>query len=350
MNILIINRWNTSNLGDQAIGYAMESLCSGYGEITHADLCTTHSKKSISHKVRSQSPKGFVGIKTLITKSCPPILRDAMWFRRNKVLYQCLTTKSYDAIFIGGGELIGPGTFSVALKYWAKQINKHQPKAKLFFFGVGVASNCKEIDIRNMRDILYKANGIFVRDAKSHDNLVSNWGLCATEIPDLVFSWNNQIALVSCPRQYILYGITDFQRIRKHDTMLLTSESDYFEHSLKEIVALNHTGVKLFYTTQDDFNACQRFREYCFANGHNQIDIAMYEDLKGLITEMSHAKTVYSPRMHACILGKMSGAEVHPILISPKMTSFKEKYITNGQDINIYRSILEGVIRNCMTV
>lgn len=347
MKILIINRWNTSNLGDQAIGYAMESLCKKYGDIEHVDLCTLHSKRIIVTKplvdnnVNVSHKASFV---SKILKLAHLSWLDYMWYHKNRRLFECLQKTQFDYVFIGGGELIGPGAFSVALKYWGRQICKWQPNAKVIFWSVGVASNCTSRDVNNMRSILEHSKAIYVRDGKSQANLEQKWGLHSIEIPDVVFS-QSTMTTEQRLRHGILYGITSFSRLQKHQTLYLSSEQEYFEYSLQQIISMNSDSVKLFYTTQDDLYACQRFQNYCDNRGYN-IEIASYDNLQGLKEEIVRAETLCSPRMHACILGLLAGTKVIPVLISPKMESFNNKYMSPIYDNNSNRNILENIFSN----
>lgn len=347
MKILIINRWNTSNLGDQAIGYALERMCMQYGEVVHADLCTSRGTRVISQKVTynlDRRNSWIKQIKNRLLQLPPPNLHDILWYTKNKDLYKVLKNAKFDLIIIGGGELIGPGIFSVALKYWNRQILRYQQKAKVLFFGVGISSNCTKRDIINMQNVLRLSNDIFVRDTLSKDNLLKNWGLHAQEIPDVVFSQSFSNPLSSkIIRHGILYGITEFARIQKHAYLPFASKEDYYSYSLKEIMQIKDEVVTLFYTTQNDLYACHQFQKFYFEKTNIRLKIAEIDTLTKLVNVIEHAKAIYSPRMHACILGMLSGTEIHPILISPKMESFSNKYLTNKQNITIYSDILYKV-------
>lgn len=83
--------------------------------------------------------------------------------------------------------------------------------------------------------------------------------------------------------------------------------------------------VKLFYTTRSDYKECLRFRKFA-SDHHVNIEISKYTDINSFIKLLKGKEKVYSPRMHGCIIADLCGCEVEPILISPKMESYKTTY------------------------
>ena len=348
--ILLLSRVNTRNLGDQAIGRSMLSLFSPLGEVVQGDICDMSIDKKIqisdydlnstqkNMSIKS-TKKITVNRNSLKNKLCfitnSSYLKNMRWLKANCGIYKILLKKRFDLIVFGGGELINP-SFAYPLKLWSILIRLFQSKAVVVLFGIGVTDCADERKKRKLSSLIKIASQVFVRDDLSKQNMVEFYGIEAVEIPDVVYA--NKF-FYSNDRKYTLYGMTTIDRIRNHNK-LFSCEKEYFDASYREVLQLSENGnVKLFYTTQDDYEACVKFAYYCMHNYNFLIEIAKVRTLDDLITILKGSSVVYSPRMHGCILAQLRGAEVHPILISKKMDSYYNKYM-NGFNLTEARDTL----------
>ena len=319
-NILIISRCVTDNIGDLAISRAMKSLVE---ELTSANVYAAdlRCEKLISNPFLRLKHKLY----NLIARMGA---REFAWKVENRGLFDVLNKVSFDLVLIGGGELVqSNGIFPMALDTWAKLITRKQPKAKIYLFGVGVTSHFSEKDRTHICQMLQSISGAVVRDQASKENLFNLFGIKSTVIPDVVYSLkileNKVNNLELDVRNGVLYGLTNYERIMKYGLYAHSREA-YFQKTLDAISTFGGK-VKLFYTTNDDFKECLRFQSYAKSKSVS-IEIAEYCDLDSLFTLLKSKETVISPRMHGCILADLCGCKTEPILISPKMMSYKASY------------------------
>lgn len=352
--ILLLNRKNTDNLGDIAINLSMKKLIesignecidedfaypneSGYINITASK--TSENNVSIAYGIRRK----FLDIIRLF-----PMLYCYVWYFQNRRLFKVLDNQRIDAVIIGGGELVQPNLlFPIALYWWTKSIRNHGID-KCVLFGVGVTREWEPFQKRLVTKSLRHIDDIYVRDKESQRNMQMIFGMTAHLLPDAVFV--NKIENKG-KGEYSLYGITDFRRIRKHASEF-TERKGYYECSLKEIKDIEnetHQKVYLFYTTKADLDECRVFKAYCKKEHNVNLKIANISVLDELKAYISDAIVIASPRMHACILGKLSQKDVRSILISTKMKSFAELYKDFDSDTSsLYQRELTNALRTAL--
>ena len=323
--ILIISRIYTSNLGDQLIGSTMYKLFQNYGEVIQTDLSTYHVGIDIHSNILSKRKRKNIFKGALLYILNKLRFNSLYWYVKNGKVLESAKKQEYDLIIIGGGELISP-SFAIPLNAWANVIKKYQKNAKVGVFGVGVTLCNDLISRKRIKNFLDLCQFFYVRDNNSLYNLSYQYGKNGIEIPDVVYfnDFNNNTNKI-----INLYGITSIDRILRHNK-IFKSEKNYFQASYTEIKSILKYGeVLIFYTSREDYNVCVRFLKYC-KNEYGEIfKIATIQTLNDLVKLSMCAKSVYSPRMHACIIGQLCGAVVHPIPISQKMNSFNDKYLRN---------------------
>lgn len=277
-----------------------------------------------------------------------PLLYCYLWYFQHKRLFKVLEGHHFDAVVIGGGELIQSNLlFPVSLYWWTKIIHRYGIE-KCIVFAVGVTKEWDFYQKRLIRKSLNYIDDIYVRDIESQNNIQVIFGRIAHLVPDAVFV--NPIVNMG-KGKYSLYGITDFRRIQKHSKEY-SEQTAYFEHSIKEIMELKcetQKEVFLFYTTKADLNECRNLKNYCERKHNIDLKIANITALEDLKTYISDAAVVASPRMHACIFGKLFSTDVRPILISKKMMSFAELYrVFNYYTAKSYQKKLLNAIETAL--
>lgn len=353
-NILVINRKNTDNLGDIAISISMKKIVESVGYACISEDFSNPIQTRGINTAASATRKKSVFIK--IWKRCLGFFRDIpflyryVWYFQNKHLFNTLENQQIDAVVIGGGELIQSNLiFPTALYWWTKLTRRHKI-GKCILFAVGVTKDWDSSQKKLVCMALKSVDDIYVRDLESQQNMQMIFGREAQLVPDSVFV--NPI--VSRDKgEYSLYGITDFRRIKKHSSEFEDEES-YYERSIKEIKHIEEETSKevlLFYTTKADLNECRKFNFFCQKRHKVDIKIANISILEDLESYISGALVVASPRMHACILGKLFSANVRPLLISPKMRSFEKLYRDFDNDASIsYQKQLIGAMETALNI
>lgn len=345
MNVLIINRKNTNNLGDRAISMSMKKLFETYADVYTEDFCSVKESSSIKSNTAKTTPN-IHPVKKAIAGN--PFIRIRSWKKNNKGLFDILDKREYDYIIIGGGELIQSNfTFPLALYEWVKRAKKMQSNAKIVLFSVGCTNNFDRFQHILVKKALRNVGAIYLRDTASVENMYNQFKREAKEIPDCVFANSFDFA---CAKKYIFYSLTTSERLKKHGNVQ-NNENDYFEDCYKYLDE-NFTGrkedIRLFYTTKEDYGVCLKFLEYVYKKYSQKIETADIESLEDLISELATAETVISPRMHGCILGKLVGAKVVPILISEKMKSYNKKYENESFKQEQAKELLDGAVKEVL--
>lgn len=340
--ILLLSRVNTTNLGDQLIGRSMVSLFSKYGEITQSDICSSSKQRPLKTEARG-AEGGNSPAKPVAKSREPSFLQRAKWIYRNGPVFSVLKRK-YDLIVIGGGELCSE-SFAFALSVWALLIRLFQKKAKVVLFGVG-ATSVEGKARKQLNRIIQLCDCVYVRDSASVKKVKELYGREAEEIPDVAFANDFHCKCLNSAKRIALYGMTTAGRLAKHH-YVCSNERDYWCYSLEQIksISLNGYRVQLFYTTRDDYESCRKFKSFCHSEFGVDIDIADINNLDDLMRIVYDADSVYSPRMHACIIGVLNNCEVHPIVISEKMRQFETKYnqVKPNDIVNMRQHLIRAV-------
>ena len=346
--ILVINRKNTDNLGDQAIGNAMVNLFSFEDtKVDHAEFCYINRKYSLNPDKRIPSDDLIV-LKDEKSKIFLPLMK---WKLQNRGLCDCLKTAEYDLVIIGGGELLQSNSiFPCALNYWVHMIHKKQPKTRIVLFGIGVTDNFTKNDYKEISSALKYVHEIYVRDEQSKTNLNSVFKRTCKVIPDVVFSADACNCSVS--RKDVYVGITSGKRVAKYGLMG-NGEEQYFQEMMTLVENIKadepNQDIKLLYTTNEDLHACRRFNNYIVSKGKKPLGIPCIHSVEDYMALMSKALKVYSPRMHGCILCEMGGGTAVPVLISPKMKSYEIRYANNPDLTSLHKQLLTAAkeVINC---
>jgi polysaccharide pyruvyl transferase WcaK-like protein len=193
------------------------------------------------------------------------------------------------------------------------------------------------------RYILNSGKKIYVRDGNSCRNVSSIFGLYAYETADIVFGVD--ILATYNKTNKALLGITSYQRI-KYYGLYEEGEEAYFNHLYSRVLELQkkYENISCVYSDHQDKAACKAFSDYCEERYSNRIDIEKYEELNEMVACIGAAMYIESPRMHTCILGILMGLTVKPVVISPKMQAFFDKYMSNKFSVmELRNSVIESL-------
>lgn len=265
------------------------------------------------------------------------------YIRKAAYKVSCLyKLRSCDALIIGGGELIAAGrSFFDPLLQWIRTAAKH--KIPIFLFSVGVAGSFSAEQLCLLKDALGKAELIYTRDSASAEKLQKILGDASPDIhvvPDSVFS-------LSCPPadegKKVLFGITGLARHNKHKIMPFQTEQEQFDYYLTEMKSrFDPEKVTVIYNDKNDKKTAEKFIAYAKEKGTNLRPLADIQNEDEYIKLISEAGTVFSPRMHACILGLIMNKEVIPVVLSEKMQTFYHTYFAPAADVKELRPPVEA--------
>ncbi len=342
--VLVVNRNKTDNLGDLAIGQTMTKLFYDCGaSVDLAEFSNVRGKRNINTSAKpsasgkSRSPLSVIKNNRIVKGFAKRLIENS--------LYLPLKTKKYDAVIIGGGELVqSNGTFPKALDKWTSKTKKIQPNAKLALFAAGVTNKFSAEDKKLTQNALNRIDCFYVRDSQSVKNIADVFGKNSKLISDVVFYREPDKEKTDLQKNTILYGLTSFTRVKKYG-LLADSRESYFNICQLEIEKLrekySNAEPVLFYTATEDFRACVEFSDEINKKYGVRYSIADTSDLEKLGAAYQTAVCVVSPRMHGCILAVTEEVEnVIPIRLSPKLISFENQYI-NNLDLEKYKSSLK---------
>lgn len=329
MNVLIINKRCSHNLGDQAIGRSIDDLFIAQGcSVVARDLTDGNASiKNIDLSYKISKNKD---------RDNNLFLRQLYWFIKHKRITKTISTSDkIDFAVIGGGELLQNNvSFPVALWMWVKRIKRLNKNTPIYMVAVGVTKKHSWFSKILIKKTLQNVKKIFVRDMQSMQNLKEIFGVESDVMPDVVFGYDRVFSINNkSSREGALLGITAFYRLKYYG--ISSDKSIYFEELLSKYQKLKSTYgiVKCFYTDNTDYATCIEFSEWAKLTHNYDVEVAKYSSLDELLELLVSTRYLESPRMHACILSMLFGTDYKPVIISPKMQSFSELY--KSADINL---------------
>lgn len=342
--VLMINRGNSDNLGDQAISFTLKSLLLElYNEVHFEDLIDESIFQG-QYQVAIKHPQS----KNRIFPFRITVIR-ILWLIRNLNRINRAYHQQYDVVFIGGGQLINANIrFPFSLFIWIIWLSRN-PKTKIILFGIGSDQNFSHFDQWLISVLLRKVEKVIVRDYSSQMFLKQQYKIDCLLCPDVVFAIDDFIKVNPTQKSNtVIINPTSSARYAKHHSNKQAfSTSRYWINLVNEYIS-NGYSVQLFYTTKLDYSAClevqKAIQEY---NGLN-ISIANIHNLNDLITIISQSSIVVSQRMHALILGYVYNAKLVPIPLSEKIINFQSMYLENNDfsNKNSFKEIIKNTLKS----
>lgn len=339
--ILLVNQGHTDNIGDQLISEITNRNLSKYFKTEVEKFIPDESEKRIiltadsltTGENRKNKKKCCQGIKKIIKKNyliCLEILTLKYYRKIVKSI-----NDEYDAIFIGGGELLADYVaFTAALQAWL--LYAYKANTKIILYGVSgfVFEKRKH---RALKMLLNNCELICVRDYETQHHLSRQLNKKIMCAPDIVFLLNNinsaQIAQ-KCAKEDIFVSIYSSEELGISERI-----SEYYDGWIRLIldkINLNTEKLLIGYTTQSDYYAAKEFYSYVskktrFKN--IEIKLCDYSDWRGYCNVISKCKYVITGRMHAMIIALQYGCEVIPYLVKKKIEVFNSEYIEKKYDM-----------------
>ncbi|TWF39697.1 polysaccharide pyruvyl transferase WcaK-like protein [Chitinophaga polysaccharea] len=354
---LIINEGFSNNLGDQAIRESMTSLLRDSDFSTEFAYFTNPRLARLpEYDYLAAAATGNVIAPMSFSSRVRLKLAFYYWIGINyNAIRKKLSEGEYDVIVIGGGQLIEssgkdyPSRFSIALYWWTYLIKKFS-QAKIYIIGVGVGTtfNAKEKSL--FAKALSRVDLMWVRDQFSKIRLQEQFGHKAIVTPDIAFYSGKNRMEEANPNRKALIGITNYKEVFSKYNKLAKSSEAYYEEWYAEINNYLREGltVELFYTTITDAAETIAFRDYIRSKYNVEIPVAKLASIEDLKQLYKSASDVYSGRMHALILAMKHQCKVKAYLISQKLKSFNEEYISSGTQTIEYSKKIRGTFNDLM--
>lgn len=318
--VLVINEGGSDNFGDQIIKHSMEYLIKETGRESKFEDLTRHHYPT-EHDYRAQvitkNKDIFFPLKSIVWK--------LLWFVKNIKRISIASLQRYDAIIVGGGQLLLPnGIFPFALLVWIKFLSLRNKNIILFSVGTqGVYSWFEKLCISSM---LRKINHIYVRDKVSQNILKDQFNKESKITYDSAFILNKVYKKNEKNNSYrYLIGIVDYSVYKKYHCGDLLSEDRYYEKWLSLISDHNDLNQSaLIYATPEDRAESIKFKEYIYKRLNIEVDILENNNHIFFLDNLSLGEIVVSGRMHSLIVSKALSKQFIAYPISDKVSSFLE--------------------------
>lgn len=349
MNILIINQGHTDNVGDIAIARAIEAVARNR---SHNTVIAPYDFELISNKALSLSKK----FERILRHA--PAVRERLMRRE---IGDFLKDGRFDAAIIGGGELLGGSfsSFSIALHAWAKALREmHIP---IYAYGISGSIPDKQWVKERYKTALEMCDTIYVRDKASFNLVKDCYGIQNCQLaPDVVFSYRLTHEMPACIRDErktccrVMCVPAPFTKetMRYLNIFSLDEFCDYIiEFVSRSVRGLQVSEVVFTSTTLEDSEVVSRLVDRCKAYHTNSFDVMQITpngNLDDFLIELSSTRLVVSGRMHACILGLLSGCDYVAIPCKNKLKTFASEY-PSEIDLRDIESDALGALTKCFS-
>ncbi|CUP17397.1 polysaccharide pyruvyl transferase family protein [Clostridium disporicum] len=333
-NILILNQGITENYGDVAINNTITSFFKSKGfNIEYYPFWLEEyvfGKENILSKILMHAVWKI------------PFLMD--FFNKNSIINK-FKRLDYDAIIIGGGELLsGHRGFNSSLNIWSKFAEKR--KIPIYLLGVSGDTNMPRYIFNRNKKSLNRFSGIFVRDSHSYDMLRNEYNVECKYSPDVVFAYNsicqNDNADLGIRKQLLCVPIDFNDSINKN--MNIKDVEEYNEYLIKKILDNLKGNSKVLITCSvlDDVKFTKSFYNYA-KNKLKEVEVEYvdYTCLDDYIELVKKSNCVISGRMHALILAFVNKCKIVPIPFKEKLICFNNEYSNENNILKIENKVIE---------
>jgi len=312
--ILLINRGtDTDNFGDRAINFTLQKLLEKEG----------YYVDSVNY-TQVFSGKGIINsLKQVIS-----IIRTAR--------------KNYDVALIGGGQLIQDNkTFPLSFLLWTFFLHTFST-ARIVLYSVGIDEKFGSRALSLFRRGMRYVDRICVRDYNSQANLRMLFNRDSEVAPDCVFAIS-RIAQVQPKNEYnTLFGISTYRTISRYKHLDIT-EDEYLTQQA-EIISPYLPHVKLIYNTDSDLKYARKFKDFIKDQQGIELELIDIPNLDAYVNTIASSKSVISSRMHALIIAKSFGKEIHPVERNRKLQTFIAEHHREN-DMEVYYHMISQSLK-----
>tara|TARA_B110000879_G_C11173673_1_gene514858 strand:+ start:1649 stop:2716 length:1068 start_codon:yes stop_codon:yes gene_type:complete len=343
--ILVINEGLSDNFGDQIIKDSIIYLIKKIDFKPKFEDLTRHSKV-VNHNYYEEI---IVKKRTFLTP-LKSLVWKILWIFRNAKRITQASLYKYDAVVIGGGQLlISNGIFPFALFVWVTALSLRNKK-NIILFSVGTQGRHLGIQKFFISRVLNKVVHAYVRDQKSKDILINEFNKESTITYDTAFIFNHIYKSTKKNYKYkYLMGVVDYGVYIHYKNGSPLSQNEYFDSWISYLDSQNdlHNSA-LIYATPEDRSECVKIKEYIRQKFYIEIDILENNDYFIFLDNLSKGKTVISGRMHSLILSRVLQKQIMGYPISEKVTSFIN-IIKRKNDIDKIQESLINDFKNAIS-
>lgn len=334
MKILIVNQYNSDNLGDKLLN---KMICSNIIELGYKYINAGFAQtinQTINYKNTKKINKIFKKIKKRVSPFSKYIL---MYKKRLNKIQKKEEILNCNALIIGGGQLIKHhSVFTYCMINWIRFAKKRN--IPILIYGVSMDSNLNSIEKLIYRKAMKNVDLINVRDYQTAELMKRYFNIKVHVSPDIAFTYykyiktekrtkkNNDILVLPYDLLTAKYSFSNKETQRENYEKIIDRINQENTNSKSQSIILTAT-------TSSDLEECHKFYNYLNNKGYNS-KIIKANNINELTDLIWNCKVLITGRMHAMIMGLVCKRKVSPIVISNKIAVFKNEYLDN-KTINI---------------
>ncbi len=336
--ILILNQGKTKNYGDIAINETIDTFFRNKG--FKVDNYIFWLEEFAFGKNYSRLPEI---IKKILWKL--HFVRD--YFLR-RAIKKNIKLKEYNAVIIGGGELLSSHLgFNTALYTWTKILSNYN--IPIYIIGVSGNNQLTNKLSDRTKKALEKCAKILVRDSYTYKLLNETYNIKCQKKPDVVFSYkqicvNTKEKMKNENKKAIMCVPIMYETLKEN--MGFHSKQEYFVY-LENLIKENlNSGDEIIVTTTvyDDNNLARDFYLWLKENkNYAEIIFKEYTNIDDYIDLLNLAHTVISARMHALILALLYDCNIVVIPFKEKLKVFEKEYCSKIDIKEVEKESLESL-------
>ncbi len=338
-SVLLVNQGLSANLGDKAILFSLRN----YFESKNYKVDISGFTHYVESNLEIDGWENYTQKRAL---DIPIALKWRIKAKHRLESEISKINKHYDYLVIGGGQLIKSRCyFPYAMSSWIDMSCGIADKRMLI--GVGADESFSTAETMVYKRVLSKFDEIIVRDSFSKNVLKDTFGANSVLAPDVAFLLYFYFRSVKKENNCSIVMPFDYRTYRYHFQHDICYETymkkwaDIIEEELN-----NYKNVRLMYTTIEDKREC--FQVYKrLGDAKNRVKVQPAHSLDGFMNELFNADHIISGRMHALILGMISGCRVDAFYVSKKIESFVEEYLLNSFDVESYAIQIKQRLDSC---
>jgi polysaccharide pyruvyl transferase WcaK-like protein len=312
---------NSSNLGDQAIAFAIQQMFSDCFDLSF--IVFGSPKYSIRHECGAHTANHIASqLVSHIKDLLPPAFKARIrWYLMGEAIrffsYYSREMKGADIVLIGGGQLVKNNIALFCEKISILELAARMQRIPVGLVGVGVDEKMTQLTWLIVRDAMRRSVILYTRDRRSSERIIlSSCTYVYPQVaPDLVFCMRNDYTSISQgPRTKVLgFNIMSFgvllrslgQRGRH------VSLNDLKHACLRLFLEAHRKGIKCeIFTTGslEDNEQAEDVKAYILAETGIEVKAVYPKSLDSLLHYLSALRDVLAMRMHAGILAYVSSA------------------------------------------
>lgn len=346
--ILIVNQGQTQNYGDIAINTTISKFLKEKG--IDVDFMPYWEETKIFGK-------NYKNIPNIIIRNIMKINMIVDFLNEISIKKQ-IKGKKYDAVIIGGGELIGNHVgFNSSLYVLTKIFKKKN--VPIYLLAVSGDTDISKKMKRRYKKAISRCKEVIARDNHTSQICENVYNTKCINGVDVVFAYLKIIDRKYYEEQVVKKNLAVIVPIsfnnKIKETLKLDNKKEYYKYIMQLVNQNNNNFDKLVVTSTvlDDGKAAKELYEYLKENLHkNEIEYADYSSLLDFIKLLKESKIVISARMHAMILGLIYGNDIEVIPFKKKLQVFKNEYqdkhnIKEAQELayNELEKLFEEIIK-----